>query len=619
MNSVSLLVIAVCVYVLAYRYYSAFISAKVLVLNDANVTPAYRCNDGREFVPTNKWVLFGHHFAAIAGAGPLVGPVLAAQYGWGPGFMWILLGSVFAGAVHDFIILFASIRHNGQSLAVIARREVGPVSGVTTSLAIFFIIIVALAGLAIVVVNALFKNPWGLYTLSMTIPIAILVGLYMFKIRPGAIRSGSIVGFFLVLAAVFTGHWLSPGQPWAGIASIFDLTKPQLSIALPLYGFFAAVLPVWLLLAPRDYLSSYMKIGTIVALALGILIVQPVINMPITTRFMDGGGPIIPGPWWPYLFITIACGAISGFHALISSGTTCKMIELESQARMIAYGGMITEGFVAVMAIISAVVLMPGDYFAINSPAAVFAKLGIPTVEIQELSRLVEMDVAHRPGGAVSLAVGMAHIFSNIGGMKHLMSYWYQFAIMFEALFILTTIDAGTRVARYILQDILGTYVYSPLKESSWWPGILFTSGIVTIFWGYLLYSGDVATIWPLFGVANQLLAVIALALGTTIILKIAPKKWYALVTFTPLAFLAVTVILAGVMNIQMFFKRGDTLGNTNGSISIFLIILTVVTLVDSIRVWLKLLKTDKPVGMNTEIAFQSCPVNPNPPPNIPS
>lgn len=618
MNSVSLLVVAVCVYILAYRYYSAFISAKVLALNDANITPAYRCNDGREFVPTNKWVLFGHHFAAIAGAGPLVGPVLAAQYGWGPGFMWILLGSVFAGAVHDFIILFASVRHNGQSLAVIARREVGPLTGVTTSLSVLFIIIVALAGLAIVVVNALFKNPWGVYTLFMTIPIAIVVGLYMFKIAPGSIRSGSIAGFLMVLAAVFTGHWLSPGQSWAGIADIFNLTKQQLSIALPVYGFFAAVLPVWLLLAPRDYLSSYMKIGTVLALALGILIVQPSINMPMTTQFMDGGGPIIPGPWWPYVFITIACGAISGFHSLISSGTTPKMIELESQSRVIAYGGMLTEGFVAVMALVSAVVLMPGDYFAINSPAAVFAKLGIPTVEINELSRLVQMDVAHRPGGAVSLAVGMAHIFSSIGGMQHLMSYWYQFAIMFEALFILTTIDAGTRVARYILQDILGTYLYSPLKQNNWWPGILFTSFLVTYCWGYLLYSGDVATIWPLFGVANQLLAVVALALGTTIILKIAPKKSYAWVTFAPLSFLSVTVITAGIMNVQMFFKRGDTLGNTNGTVSIILIVLVIITLLDSIRLWLQLLKTDKPVGMNTEISAMSCPVNTTKP-NIPS
>ncbi|MPL60323.1 Peptide transporter CstA [bioreactor metagenome] len=602
MNSVMLLIVATCFFALAYRYYSAFIAAKVLVLNDSYITPAYRLNDGREFVPTNKWVLFGHHFAAIAGAGPLVGPVLAAQYGWGPGFVWIMLGAVFAGAVHDFIILFASMRHNGQSLAVVARRETGPITGVTTSLAIFFIIVVALAGLAIVVVNALFKNPWGLYTLAMTIPIAILVGLYMFKIVPGSIRSGSIIGFLLVLAAVFTGHWLSPGQPWEGIAGAFNFTKPQLSVALPLYGFFAAVLPVWLLLAPRDYLSSYMKIGTVLALALGILIVQPTVNMPMVTRFVDGGGPIIPGPWWPYVFITIACGAISGFHSLISSGTTPKMIEKESQARPIAYGGMLVEGFVAIMALISAVVLMPGDYFAINTPAAAFAKINIPVVEINELSRLVGMDIAHRPGGAVSLAVGMAHVFSSIGGMKHLMSYWYQFAIMFEALFILTTIDAGTRVARYILQDILGTYVYAPLKQTGWWPGILFTSALVTYMWGYLLYSGDVASIWPLFGVANQLLAVVALAVGTTIILKIAPKKSYAWVTFAPMVFLAITVITAGVMNVGMYFKRGDTLGNLNGSVSIFLIILVIVTLADSARKWMELLKTDKPVGMNTEV-----------------
>lgn len=602
MNSVMLLIVAACVFALAYRYYSSFIAAKVFALNDSYVTPAYRLNDGREFVPTNKWVLFGHHFAAIAGAGPLVGPVLAAQYGWGPGFVWILLGSVFAGAVHDFIILFASIRHNGQSLAVIARRETGPVTGVTTSLAIFFIIIVALAGLAIVVVNALFKNPWGLYTLAMTIPIAVAVGLYMFKISPGSIRSGSIIGFLLVMGAVFTGHWLSPGQPWEGIAGAFYFTKPQLSIALPLYGFFAAVLPVWLLLAPRDYLSSYMKIGTILALAAGILIVQPIVHMPMTTRFVDGGGPIIPGPWWPYVFITIACGAISGFHSLISSGTTPKMIEKETQSRMIAYGGMLVEGFVGIMALISAVVLMPGDYFAINTPAASFAKINIPTVELNELALLVGMDIAHRPGGAVSLAVGMAHVFSSIGGMKHLMSYWYQFAIMFEALFILTTIDAGTRVARYILQDILGTYVYAPLKQTGWWPGILFSSALVTYMWGYLLYSGDVATIWPLFGVANQLLACVALAVGTTIILKIAPKKSYAWVTFAPLIFLAITVITAGIMNVGMYFKRGDTLGNLNGTVSIFLIILVIVTLIDSARKWLELLKTDGPIGMNTEI-----------------
>lgn len=604
MNSVMLLIVAACVFVLAYRYYSAFISAKILMLNDLNQTPSYRCNDGKEFVPMNKWVLFGHHFAAIAGAGPLVGPILAAQWGWGPGFMWIMLGSVFAGAVHDLVILFASIRHNGQSLAVIARREVGPVTGITTSLAILFIIIIAMAGLAVVVVNALFKNPWGVYTLGMTIPIAVAVGLWMFKISPGSIRSGSIAGFLLVLAAVYTGHFLSPGQPWAGMASMFDFSKNQLSVILPLYGFFAAVLPVWLLLAPRDYLSSYMKIGTIGLLAFGILIVQPAVQFPVTTRFMDGGGPIIPGPWWPYLFITIACGAISGFHALISSGTTPKMLQQESEARMVAYGSMIVEGFVGIMALIAAVVLAPGDYFIINTPAPVWAKISamFPTKEIADLSRLVGMDVQHRPGGAVSLAVGMAHIFSSIGGAKHMMNYWYQFAIMFEALFILTTIDAGTRVARYILQDVLGTYVYAPLKQTQWWPGIIFTSAIVTYSWGYLLYSGDVASIWPLFGCANQLLAVVALAIGTTVILKIHTKKAYSLVTLVPLSFLSVTVLTAGVLNVGMFFKRGDTLGNINGTVSIVLIVLVIITLLDCIRLWLKLLKTDKPAGMNTEI-----------------
>ena len=605
MNSVYLLIVSACCFVLAYRYYSAFIAAKILMLSDLNETPAFRCNDGREFIPMNKWVLFGHHFAAIAGAGPLVGPVLAAQWGWGPGFMWILLGSIFAGAVHDFIILFASVRHNGQGLAIIARREVGPITGITTSLAILFIIIIAMAGLAIVVVNAMFKNPWGAFTLFMTVPIAIGVGLWMFKISPGSIRSGSIVGFFLVLFAVAAGHWLMPGQAWAGLAPYFTFSLKELAVILPVYGFFAAVLPVWLLLAPRDYLSSYMKIGTIGLLAFGILVVMPAVQFPVTTRFLDGGGPIIPGPWWPYMFITIACGAISGFHALISSGTTPKMLMKETQARAIAYGSMIVEGFVAVMALISAVVLAPGDYFMINTSAAVFAaKVApfFPTVEIKMLSDLVQMDVAHRPGGAVSLAVGMAHIFSSIGGMKNMMAYWYQFAIMFEALFILTTIDAGTRVARYILQDVVGTYLWPKFKETSWWPGIILSSFIVTFSWGYLLYSGDVATIWPLFGAANQLLACVALAISLTVVLKINKNRAYALVPAIPLAFLTVTVITAASMNIKMFYGLNTTLGNINGTVSIVLIILVVVTLLDCCRLWMRLLSKPEIEGMNTEI-----------------
>lgn len=604
MNSIWLLISAACFFVLAYRYYSAFIAAKVLMLNDANVTPAHRCNDGREYVPTNKWVLFGHHFAAIAGAGPLVGPVLAAQYGWGPGFVWILLGSVFAGAVHDFVILFASVRHNGQSLSVIARKEVGPVTGVATSLAILFIIILAMAGLGIVVVFAMMNNPWGAFTLSATIPIAIIIGLYMFKIAPGAIRSGSIAGFLLVMGAVIAGHWVMPGQRWDVLAPFFTMSQKQVSVALPLYGFVAAVLPVWLLLAPRDYLSSYMKIGTVLALALGILVVQPIVNMPTMTLYAAGGGPIIPGPVWPYVCITIACGAISGFHALIGSGTTPKMLDVESQARFIGYGSMVMEGFVAVMALISAVVMYPGDYFAINTLAPVYAKVSaiFPTVEIKQLEQMVGISVMHRPGGAVSLAVGMAHIFSSIGGMKNLMSYWYQYALMFEALFILTTIDAGTRVGRYILQDVLGTYCYAPLKQTNWWPGIVFTGAVVSFSWGYLLYSGDVSTIWPMFGVANQLLAVLALAIGTTIILKLCKNKSYSLVTLVPLSFLAVTVIYAGSMNVQNYFKANTFNGSLNGSLSVILIVLVVIILLDSIRVWLKLLKTTKPEGLNTDV-----------------
>lgn len=599
MNSITLIIVSVCFFLLAYRYYSAFICAKVLTLNDKNVTPAVQYEDGREYVKTNKWIVFGHHFAAIAGPGPLVGPILAAQFGWGPPFIWILLASVFAGAVQDLVILFASIRHKGDSLVVIAKREIGPITGAATSVAVVFVVVVALAGLGIVVVNALYQNPWGVYTLFMTIPIAMVIGVYMFKISPGSIFSGSLVGFLLVLFAVFSGSYVA-NSPFA---SWFTLTKQQLSIALPIYGFAAAVLPVWLLLAPRDYLSSYMKIGTIGALALGILIVHPTIALPFTTQFISGGGPIIPGPVWPYVCITIACGAISGAHVLISSGTTPKMMELETQARGIAYGGMLVEGVVSVMALIAAAVLTPGDYFAINTSAEVFSTLNLQTVDLDQLTQLVGIEVAHRPGGAVSLAVGMAHIFSSIGEMKHLMNYWYQFAIMFEALFILTTIDAFTRVGRYVLQDVLGTYTYKPLKQIHWWPGILLTSTLISFAWGYLLYSGDVASIWPMFGIANQLLAVASLAIGTTIVLKVAKKKVYGLITFLPLTFLTVTVFTAGIYSISTFFNRGDLLGNINGVITILLLILVGIILCDSTRSWLKLLKIEKPLGLNTDDA----------------
>jgi len=595
MNSLVLLISTICIFILAYRYYSAFIKAKVLMLDDSRVTPANRLNDGQDYVPTNKWVVFGHHFAAIAGAGPLIGPVLAAQYGWGPGFAWILLGSVFAGAVHDFIILFASLRHDGQSLATIARKEVGPITGVATAISVLFIIVVALAGLGIAVVNALFKNAWGVYTLSATIPIAIAVGLYMFKIRPGAIKSGSIAGFILVMLAVVTGPYVAQSS----IGHYFVLSKEAISIALPTYGFLAAALPVWLLLAPRDYLSTYMKVGTVALLAIGIFVVHPPLHMPMVTEYISGKGPVIPGPVWPYVFITIACGAISGFHSLIGSGTTPKMIEHESEAQMIGYGGMLTEGFVAMMALIAATVLIPADYFAINCKPEVFAKLGLVVQNLPDLSKMVGVDVAGRPGGAVSLAVGMAYIFSSIPGMKHLMSYWYQFAIMFEALFILTTIDAGTRVARYILQDILGE-VYKPLKDTNWKPGMILTSALVSFSWGYLLYGGEVSTIWPLFGVANQLLAVLALAIGVTIILKIS-KPVYSLIAFIPLVFLSATVISAGLMNVGMFLGKNTFEGNLNAGISVILITLVVVILLDSIRKWSQLLKNDSPIGLNID------------------
>src|SRR5208283_2214805 len=402
MSAIILMATALCFFALAYRYYSAFIAAKVLMLDDRNVTPAVSCNDGKDYVPTNKWIVFGHHFAAIAGAGPLIGPVLAAQYGWGPGFFWILLGSVFAGCVHDMIILFGSVRHQGQSLSVIARKDVSKVTGYTTAIVTLFIILVALAGLAVAVQNALFKNPWGVFTIVMTIPIAMIVGLYIFRIRPGAILSGSIIGVIAVCAAVYFGAPVAESS----IAGWFTFEKKTLAILLPVYGFCAAALPVWLLLAPRDYLSTYMKITVVAALGLGLFFVNPNVQMPFVTQFVSGNGPIIPGPVWPYVFITIACGAISGFHALIGSGTTPKLLEKETQIRIIGYGAMLTEAFVGVMALLAAVTLVPNDYFAINTSSAVFAKLNMPIKNLSELSLLVGLDVAHRPGGAISLAVG---------------------------------------------------------------------------------------------------------------------------------------------------------------------------------------------------------------------
>lgn len=544
MNGLTLILTALCIYVIAYRYYSAFIAAKVLTLNDERITPAHKFKDGHNFVPMNKWVLFGHHFAAIAGAGPLVGPVLAAQFGYAPGFFWLVLGAVLGGCVHDFVSLVASMRHNGRSIAEISRLEVGKVAGITASIAILFIVTVALAGLGLVVVNALAESAWGTFTIAMTIPIAIGMGLYMFKIKPGSVVGPSMVGVVLLLVCVGLGRWIALSP----FSKFFTFSHGQLTILMAIYGFFASVLPVWLLLAPRDYLSSYMKIGTVFALVLGVMIVNPQLKMPAFTEFTKGGGPIVPGKIFPFVFITIACGAISGFHSLVSSGTTPKMINKESDARFIGYGAMMMESLVGVVALIAACSLYPGDYFAINLPIEKFEKLGLHTVNLEELNREVKENVQGRAGGAVSLAVGMAQIFSSIPGMKHLMSYWYHFAIMFEALFILTTIDAGTRIGRFLLQEFLGTF-NKKFSNTSWLPGSIITTIIIVFGWAYFIYTGSVQTIWPMFGIANQLLATCALSIGTTYIVNNHRKK-YAFVTLIPMLFVATTTLTAGYLSI---------------------------------------------------------------------
>jgi len=586
-NALTLLIIALCVFALAYRYYSAFLSAKVLALDPAKRTPAYTLNDGHDYHPTNKWVLFGHHFAAIAGAGPLIGPVLAAQFGYLPGAIWIIIGAVLAGAVHDYVILFASVRHNGLSLHKIARDYIGRTTGIATAIAVLFIIVTALAGLSIVVVNALAESPWGTFAIAVSIPAAMLVGVYMNVIRKDAILEASLLGTAMLLLAVIFGFNVQHSP----LAFLFTYTKQQLIVLLVIYGFFASVLPVWLLLAPRDYISSYLKIGTVALLAIGIFCVHPDLKMPALTPFIHGGGPIIPGKVWPFVCITIACGAISGFHALISSGTTPKMLKNEKDIRMIGYGAMLIEGFVAIMALIAATVLFPGDYFAINTAPAVFAKLKMSVVNIDALSKMVQENIIGRPGGAVSLAVGMAQIFSGLPGMKALMGYWYHFAIMFEALFILTTIDAGTRVARYITQEILGRAI-KPFGDTKWKPGIIITSAMVVFAWGYLVYNGDISTIWPMFGVANQLLATVALIIGTSVILRNNNKKLYALITFLPMLFMLATTVTAGIENIfYNYLPQKSFNGNLNAFLSAIMLILVIIIVIDSFIKWFFYLK----------------------------
>lgn len=581
MNGLYLVVIAALVLVICYRYYGAFMAAKVLALDPNRPTPAVVHEDGHDYVPTNKWVVFGHHFAAIAGAGPLVGPVLAAQFGYLPGTIWLLVGACIGGAVHDMVILFCSIRHDGLSIAEIAKAEIGKSAGLAAAIAVIFILIITMAGMGIAVANALFNSPWGAFTVGATIPIALFIGIYMRYLRPGHIGEASFVGVVMIIAAVFGGAAIQ-NSSWA---SMFTLTRTQLDVILPLYGFIAAALPVWLLLAPRDYLSTYMKIGVIGALALGIVIVQPQIHMPAITQFINGGGPVVPGPVWPFVCITVACGAISGFHSIIATGTTPKMIANESEILPIGFGAMLAESFVGIMALIAATSLIPADYFAINSVPDVFAKLGLNVQELPTLSQMVGENVAGRPGGAVSLAVGMAHIFSQIPGLEALMSFLYHFCIMFEALFILTIIDAGTRVGRYMLQEV-GGMIYKPLSDAHWTPGIIFTSALISFAWGYLLFGGSIASIWPLFGLSNQLLASLALTIGTTVLLRMGKGK-YLWVTLVPLCFMIVTALTAGFYNIFQFYLPKSQLLLAGSSA--VMMVLIVFIIVDAVKTWISI------------------------------
>ncbi|MFY9904424.1 MAG: carbon starvation protein A [Terriglobales bacterium] len=592
MNTFPVLLVALCVYVIGYRYYSAFIAAKAMALDDRRTTPAHLYADGHNYVASPKWVLFGHHFAAIAGAGPLVGPTLAAQFGFAPGFLWILIGAVLAGCVQDFTVLVASVRHRGRSLAEIARTEISPFAGLVTMISVLFILLVTLAGLALVVVNALANSPWGVFTIGMTIPIAVIMGFWMFKSHAGKITvtGPSIFGVVLLLGAVVAGHWFAQ----SGAASALTFTPHQIIYIIGIYGLVASVLPVWLVLEPRDYLSTYVKLGTIAALVIGVFIVHPNIQFPNFTPFIHGGGPIIKGKLFPFLFVTIACGAISGFHSLVSSGTTPKMLDKETDARFIGYGAMVAESLVGVLALIAACSMYPGDYFAINTTPAVFSHLGLSTVNLNLYSHEVGEQLAGRTGGAVSLAIGMAGIFRGLPGMDRLMGYWYHYAIMFEALFILTTVDTGTRVARYVLQELMGR-VYKPFGNNAWLPGNLLTSSVVVLGWGYLIYTGNISTIWPLFGTGNQLLATIALAVVTTFLINMGKQK-YAWISAVPMCFVGVTTITAGVLSIKNIFlplttKPGLVFTGYLDSVLMCIFIAGVVLVVaDAARRWVKTL-----------------------------
>ncbi len=588
MRAAYLLLPVLAVFVLAYRYYSAFIAARIMVLDDARVTPAHTEADGHNFHATPRWVLFGHHFAAIAGPGPLIGPTLALQFGFLPGLLWIVAGVCLAGAVHDSIVLWASVRRRGASLAEIARREIGPVAGFTAAVAVLIIVIIALAGVGVAFVNALAESPWGVFTIAVTIPLALFMSLYMYRLRPGHIGEATVIGLVGLVVAVIAGRSVAMSD-WA---PAFTLTRHQLVVALGVYGFAASVLPVWLLLTPRDYLSAFMKLGVVALLAVGVLVVNPVLEMPAISEFVGGGGPIVPGALFPFAFITIACGSISGFHSLVASGTTPKMIDRETDVRPIGYGAMLMEGLVGVMALLAAASMHPGDYFAINTPPAVFATLDAPVVSLPELEAAVGETVTGRTGGAVSLAIGMAQIFAGLPGMRDLVGYWYHFAIMFEALFILTVIDAGTRVGRFLVGEFLGR-VHQPFARPSWVPGSVISTLAIVFGWGYFIWTGDISTIWPMFGIANQLLAAVALAVGTTVIIN-SGRGRYAWVTIVPMAFLSVTTLTAGYRSVRDSFwpmaigpnTELHTQGLVNSALTVTVMALVVVILAAALRKW---------------------------------
>jgi carbon starvation protein len=642
-NSFWIVAAAICIFLIGFRFYAKFIAARVMMLDNRRATPAERLRDGHDFEPTNKWILFGHHFAAIAGPGPLVGPTLAAQFGYLPGLLWILFGAVLGGAVQDFTILFCSMRRDGKSLGQMAREEIGKTGGIVALITVLLIMIILLAVVALVVVNALRASPWGTFTIALTIPIAVFMGLYLRFIRPGRVLECSAIGVVLLLVALFGGQWVSQSATWA---PWFTLSGVALTACIIIYGFFASALPVWLLLAPRDYLSTFVKLGVVFMLAAGILIARPALQLPPLTQFTNGLGPVFAGKIFPFCFITIACGAISGFHALISSGTTPKMIMKEWHAWPIGYGSMLLEGFVGIMALVAAAALDPGVFFAVNSPsgivgatpaaaAATISSWGFPVTAAQMASlaqQAGEATLFSRTGGAPSLALGMAHIFARTGGGEAIVSFWYHFAIMFEALFILTIIDAGTRVGRFMLQDLLG-HVHAPLGRTNWMPGVLISSAAIVGAWGYFLYQGvmdplgGINSLWPLFGIANQLLSAIALCVATTIFLKMHRAK-YMWVTAAPLVWLITATFTAGWEKIFSPEPRlgflaqaqalesaiaGGTISGSQLSVTntlIFnnrldavlcgvLMILVAITILDSVRVWYGILRGSRSVRMS--------------------